>query len=78
MVDANLVVERIKADLTTISDWFLRNGLRLNSQKSQAMAIYPDYLAKLNNLGMVMNCGLTWEDQISNVIQKVYFSLSRL
>jgi hypothetical protein len=25
-----------------------------------------------------MNCGLTWEDQISNVIRKVYFLLSRL
>jgi hypothetical protein len=25
-----------------------------------------------------MNCGLTWEGQISNVIRKVYFSLSRL
>jgi hypothetical protein len=74
----------------------LRNGLRLNSQKSQAMAIYrklPDYLvlpaviindapipyyAKWNNLGMVMNCGLTSKDQISNVIQKVYFSISWL
>jgi hypothetical protein len=94
MVDAALVVERINADLATISDWSLSNGLRLNSQKSQAMAIYrklPNslvisaviindipYSAKLNNLGMVMNCGFTWEDQISNVIQEVYFSLSRL
>jgi hypothetical protein len=31
-----------------------------------------------NILHMIMNCGLTWEDQISNVIRKVYFSLSRL
>jgi hypothetical protein len=99
MVDAKLVVERINVDLATMSGWSLRNGLRLNSQKSQAMAIFrklPVYLvlpaviindapipysadsAKLNNLGMVMYCGLTWEDQISNVIQNVYFLLSRL
>jgi hypothetical protein len=85
--------ERINADFAAISDWSLRNGLRLNSQKSQAMAIYRKlleylvlpaviiitpipYSAKLGNLGMVMTCGLTWEDQIINVIQKVYFSRS--
>jgi hypothetical protein len=44
MVDAELVVERINADLATISDWSLHNRLI----------------------------------QISNVIQKVYFLLSRL
>jgi hypothetical protein len=50
MVDADLVVERINADLAAISDWSLRNGLRLNSQKSQARAIcqkLPDYLVLL-------------------------------
>jgi hypothetical protein len=36
MVDAGLVVEKINADLATISDWSLCNGLmRLNSQKSR-------------------------------------------
>jgi hypothetical protein len=87
MIDAKLVVERINVDLATMTGWSLRNGLRLNSQKSQAMVIFrklPVYLvllaviindapipyfAKFNNLGMVMYCGLTWEDQISNVIQ---------
>jgi hypothetical protein len=47
MVYAGLVVERINSDLATISDWSLGNGLRLNSQKSQAMAIcrrHPDFL----------------------------------
>jgi hypothetical protein len=39
MVDAELVLERINAVLLTISDWSLRNGLRLNSQKSRAMSI---------------------------------------
>jgi hypothetical protein len=30
------------------------------------------YSTRLENLGMVMSCGLTWEGQIFNVLQKVY------
>jgi hypothetical protein len=40
-------VERINADFAAISDWSLRNRLRLNSQKSQAIAIHRKLLEYL-------------------------------
>jgi hypothetical protein len=88
------VVSQINTDLASISDWSTRNGLCLNSQKTQAMAIYkytplslPDvkvgdttipYSAKVKNLGVIMNCNLTWDDQISSVVSGVNGALSRL
>jgi hypothetical protein len=36
------------------------------------------YFSRLNIFGMILSCVTTLEGQISNVIQKVYFSLSRL
>jgi retron-type reverse transcriptase len=88
------VVNQINTDLTSIADWSTRNGLCLNSQKTQVMAIYrntPSYLppvkvgstiipysSKVKNLGVIMNCKLTWEDQISTVVSGVNGALSRL
>jgi Reverse transcriptase (RNA-dependent DNA polymerase) len=34
------VINQINADLASISDWSTQNGLYLNSQKTQAMAIF--------------------------------------
>jgi Reverse transcriptase (RNA-dependent DNA polymerase) len=88
------VVRQINTDLTSISDWSRRNGLCLNSQKTQSMAIYrhaPSFLppiriddttipysTKVKNLGVLMNCNLTWDDQISTVVSGVNGALSRL
>jgi Reverse transcriptase (RNA-dependent DNA polymerase) len=88
------VVNQINIDLNSISDWSVRNGLCLNSQKTQAMAIYrhePSFLppvkvgdtiipysTKVKNLGVIMNCNLTWKDQISTVVSGVNGALSRL
>jgi hypothetical protein len=47
MVDAKSVVEKINVDLVSIIDRSLSNGLRRNTQMSQAMAIFqklPDCL----------------------------------
>jgi Reverse transcriptase (RNA-dependent DNA polymerase) len=78
------VVNQINTDLASISDWSTRNGLCLNSQKTQVMAIYRykplalppvkvgdtiiPYSTKVKNLGVIMNCNLTWEDQVSTVV----------
>jgi Reverse transcriptase (RNA-dependent DNA polymerase) len=88
------VINQLNTDLNSISDWSTRNGLCLNSQKTQVMAIYRNkppvlppvkvndtiipYSTKLKNLGVFMNCNLTWGDQISSVISGVYGALSRL
>jgi Reverse transcriptase (RNA-dependent DNA polymerase) len=88
------VVDQINTDLTSILDWATRNGLCLNSQKTQAMAIYRfkppllpsikvgdtiiPYSTKVKNLGVIMNCKLSWEDQISSVVSGVNGALSRL
>jgi hypothetical protein len=88
------IVDKINTDLQNIADWSSKNGLSLNSLKTQAMVISketPDYLpnikvndvvipysAKLKNLGIIMNSDLTWGDQISSVVSGVYFTLSRL
>jgi Reverse transcriptase (RNA-dependent DNA polymerase) len=96
LAEVDVVIDRINEDLASIFEWSERNGLRLNSQKSQAMAIFRrlpsdlvlppikvgdatiPYSSKLKNLGIIMNSSLTWDDQISSVLQKVYFTLSRL
>jgi Reverse transcriptase (RNA-dependent DNA polymerase) len=83
------VVNQINTDLASISDWST-----LNSQKTQAMAISRNkplfippvkvcstvipYSTKVKNLGVIMNCNLTWEDQISTVVSSVNGALSRL
>jgi Reverse transcriptase (RNA-dependent DNA polymerase) len=88
------VVSQINTDLASIHDWSSRNGLCLNSQKTQAMAIYKytplslpavkvgdniiPYSTKVKNLGVIMNCNLTWDDQISTVVSGVNGALSRL
>jgi hypothetical protein len=36
------------------------------------------YSTKVKNLGVLMNCKLTWDDQISSVVSGVYGALSRL
>jgi Reverse transcriptase (RNA-dependent DNA polymerase) len=85
---------QINTDLASISDWSTRNGLCLNSQKTQVMAIYRNepsslpavkvgdtiipYSTKVKNLGVLMNCKLTWDDQISSFVSGVYGALSRL
>jgi Reverse transcriptase (RNA-dependent DNA polymerase) len=87
-------VSQINTDLASISDWSKRNGLCLNSQKTQAMAIFRHkpsslppvkvddttipYSTKVKNLGVIMNCNLTWKDQISNIVSGVNGALSRL
>ena len=87
-------VNQINTDLASIFDWSTRNGLCLNSQKTQVMAIYRNeppslppvkvndttipYSTKIKNLGVLMNCNLTWDDQISSVVSGVYGALSRL
>jgi Reverse transcriptase (RNA-dependent DNA polymerase) len=88
------VVNQLNIDLASISDWSTRNGLGLNSQKTQVMAIYRNepsslppvkvgdtiipYSTKVKNLGVIMNCNLSWEDQISTVVSGVNGALSRL
>jgi len=88
------VVSQINTDLASISDWSKRNGLCLNSQKTQTIAIFrhkPSFLppikvddttipyaTKVKNLGVIMNCNLTWNDQISTVVSGVNGALSRL
>jgi Reverse transcriptase (RNA-dependent DNA polymerase) len=88
------VVNQVNTDLASISDWSMRNGLCLNSQKTQVMAIYRNepsslpavkvgdtiipYSTKVKNLGVLMNCKLTWYDQISSVVSGVYGALIRL
>jgi Reverse transcriptase (RNA-dependent DNA polymerase) len=88
------VVNLVNTDLASISDWSTCNGLCLNSQKTQAMAIYEyqpshlpsvkvgdtiiPYSAKVKNLGVIMDCNLTWKDQISTVVSGVNGALSRL
>jgi hypothetical protein len=88
------MVSQINTDLTSISDWSDRNGLCLNSQKSQSIAFYRHkpsfippviindtiipYSTKVKNLGVIMDCNLTWKDQISTVVSSVYGALSRL
>ena len=88
------LVSQINTDLTSISDWSTRNGLCLNSQKTQAMAVFRNkprilppvkigdtiipYSTKVKNLGVIMNCNLTWGDQISSVVSGVNGALSRL
>jgi hypothetical protein len=88
------LVNQINTDLASILDWSTRNGLCLNSQKTQVMAIYRNktvilppvkvgdtiipYSTKLKNLGIIMNSSLTWDDQISTVVSGVHGALSRL
>jgi Reverse transcriptase (RNA-dependent DNA polymerase) len=88
------VVNQINTDLASISDWSKQNGLSLNSQKTQAMAIHRQsrlclppirlndtiipYSTKVKNLGVIMNCNLTWNDQISSIVSSVNGALSRL
>ena len=88
------VVNQVNTDLASISDWSTRNGLCLNSAKTQVMAIYRNkpsslppvkvndtiipYSTKVKNLGVLMNCKLTWDDQISSVVSGVNGALSRL
>jgi hypothetical protein len=88
------VVNQVNTDLASISDWSTCNGLCLNSQKTQALAIYeyhPSHLpsvkvggtiilysTKVKNLGVIMNCNLTWKDQISSVVSGVNGALNRL
>jgi hypothetical protein len=83
-----------ETDFASILDWSTRNGLCLNSEKTQVMAIYRNepsslppvkvgdaiipYSTKEKNLGVLMNCKLTWDDQISSVVSGVYGALSRL
>jgi hypothetical protein len=68
--------------------------IEMNSQKTQVMAIYrykPSALppvkvgntiithsTKVKNPGVIMNCKLTWEDQVSTVVSGVNGALSRL
>jgi hypothetical protein len=33
---------------------------------------------KVKNLGLLMNCNLTWDDQVSKICRKVFFNLKRL
>jgi hypothetical protein len=88
------VVDQINTDLASISNWSTQNGLCLNSQKTQTMAIYRNaplslpsvkigdtiipYSTKVKNLGVIMNCNLTWNEQASTVVSSVNFALSRL
>jgi hypothetical protein len=81
------VVNQINSDLASISDWSTQNGLRLNSQKTQTMANYRNsysplppvrigdtiilYSNKVKNLGVIMNCNLTWNDQILSIVSGV-------
>jgi retron-type reverse transcriptase len=70
------VVNQINTDLTSISDWSMRNRLCLNSQKTQAMAFSRNTLSSLppvkvcgtvipysfevKNLGVLMDCKFNW------------------
>jgi hypothetical protein len=88
------VINQINTDLTSIADWSTRNGLCLNSQKTQAIAITRQkpismpsvkvngiaipFSPKVRNLGVFMNCNFTWNDQISSVVSGVNGALSRL
>jgi Reverse transcriptase (RNA-dependent DNA polymerase) len=88
------VVNQINTDLSSIFDWSKRNRLCLNSQKTQAIAIYRytprflppvkvdgtiiPYSTKVKNLGVIMNCNLTWDDHISSIVSGVNGALSRL
>jgi hypothetical protein len=72
MVDSETVVEKINADLAVISDWSLRNMLRLNSQKSQAMAIFRKLPECLVFLSVISNVS---KGHISNVTQKFVLKL---
>jgi Reverse transcriptase (RNA-dependent DNA polymerase) len=88
------IVNQINTDLASVSDWSTGNGLCLNSQKTQVMAIHRSpcsilppvkigdtiipYSAKVKNLGVIMNCNLTWNDQISSIVSSVNGALSRL
>jgi Reverse transcriptase (RNA-dependent DNA polymerase) len=87
-------VNQINIDLASISNWSTKNGLCLNSQKTQVMAIHRNlppvlppvkigdtiipYSTKIKNLGVIMNCNLTWNDQISSIVSCVNGALSRL
>jgi hypothetical protein len=33
---------------------------------------------KVKNLGLLMNCNLTWDDQVSKICRNVFFNLKRL
>jgi hypothetical protein len=33
---------------------------------------------KVKNLGLMMNCNLTWDDQVSKICRNVFFTLKRL
>jgi Reverse transcriptase (RNA-dependent DNA polymerase) len=88
------VVNQINSDLASISNWSTQNGLCLNSQKTQVLAIHRNplsnlplvkigdtiipYSTKVKNLGVIMNSNLTWNDQISSVVSGVNGALSRL
>jgi hypothetical protein len=61
-------VERINADFAAISDWSLRNGLRLNSQKSQAMAIHRKLLEYLVLSAVIINdTPISYSAKLSNL-----------
>jgi Reverse transcriptase (RNA-dependent DNA polymerase) len=82
------VVSQLNFDLAPISEWSKRNGMCLNSQKTQSMAINryePPSLptVKVDDtiipyLGVTMDCNLSWKDQISNMVSGVNGALSRL
>jgi Reverse transcriptase (RNA-dependent DNA polymerase) len=88
------VINQINSDLASVSHWSTENGLCLNSQKTQVMAIHRNpcsvlppvkigdtimpYSTKVKNLGVIMNCNLTWNDQISSIVSGVNGALSRL
>jgi hypothetical protein len=72
------VKKQINTDLVSIADWSTRNGLCLNSQKTQAMDFFLrkpkvddtaiPFSTKIKNLGVILNCDFTWNDQISSVV----------
>jgi hypothetical protein len=71
-----------------------RNGLCLNSLKTQAMVVsrhkplnlppvkvngtVVPFSMKVKNLGVIMNCNFTWDDQISSIVSGVYGALNKL
>jgi hypothetical protein len=88
------VINQINSDLVSISHWSTKNGLCLNCQKTQVMAIHRNqtsvlppvmvndtiipYSPKVKNLGVIINCNLTWNDQITSIVRSVNGALSRL
>jgi hypothetical protein len=88
------VFNQINSDPGSVSDWSTQNGLCLSSQKAPAMAIYRNsqlflppvrigdtiirYSNKVKILGVIMNCNLTWNDQISSIVSGVNGALSKL